>query len=127
MTSLHAILWLDHQDATLIHFDRLRVQVRHLKAGSSTPHGRAQQAVARELAWHAALIEALGDSPEILIVGPSTAKFDLMHTIESRYPAVKHRVLAVEPLDLPDETRMLARARDAFDRIDRMRRMAALA
>jgi stalled ribosome rescue protein Dom34 len=130
MTLFQAILWLDHADAQLIHFDRERAETRRIKAGQSHlggsgQNGRRAHRDGPETAYFSLLVQAVADTREILIVGPSTAKSELMRFIEARHPQLARRVVAVEAMDHPSESQMLAYARSTFDRIERMRAIPA--
>jgi hypothetical protein len=64
---------------------------------------------------------AVQGSPEILVVGPGTAKVAFMTDLEKRHSKVAKQVVGVESLDHPSDAELLAFARRYFRRVDALR------
>ena len=64
----HAVVWLDHHSARIVHFDAEHLRSERIKASShhTRQHGSS---VRSEHEFLADVCEALADTPEILIVG----------------------------------------------------------
>ena len=100
MTHHHAVVWLDHHEARVFAFnpdqtdrtvlhahgqkgDNLRHNKGHLMGRKSPPD--------REFLH--AIVDAVKDAPEILVVGPGSAKLELVkyvHEAAPRDPAQRH-------------------------------------
>lgn len=126
MSHVHAVVWLDHHNATVIDYaldDRHVVHVHH-DGGHRQVHHRAGVVGSGhsndDRRYFDAIVAALGDSREILVTGPSTAKVAFRDHVGSHHPAVAGRIVGVETLDHPSEGELLAWARKYFERADRM-------
>lgn len=123
MSYKHAVVWMDHQHATVIDFsidDQHVVKVEsgeprklHRKSG---PMGSGKAPEDVEL--FDAVVTALGDSVEIVVAGPGTAKTSFLKHLEKKHAAVQKRVVGVETLDHPSDRELLAYARKYFRRVD---------
>jgi hypothetical protein len=123
----HAVVWIDHREARIFHFnreqaeervlraDRPDVQVHH-KAGA-IGSGKAED----DRSFLDAVAQALADAGEVLIVGPSGAKLDLVRCIERRHRELRDKLVGVESLDHPTDAQLVAYARSYFAAVDRMR------
>jgi hypothetical protein len=123
----HAVLWIDHHEARIIHFnaddsDTERVRPDkpprhlHVKAGSASGTH-----ITDEPQFYREVMEALGDAHEILVTGPSTAKIEFVKYLQRREVAGRRRVVGVETLDHPTDNEILVEARKFFARTDRLR------
>ena len=115
------------QHATVIDFsvdDRHVVQVEreggprrvHLRSGIPGS-GKSPE----DPTFFQAVVEALGDAREVLVVGPGQGKAVFRRQLEQHYPAVARRVVGVEPLDHPSNGALLSFARQYFRRVDALR------
>ena len=126
MSFNHAVVWLDHSEAHVMHFnseaaesEKIRARSKHkLHTKSGVPgsgHSPEDQKYYHEVA------HAVADALEILIVGPSTAKLALMKHMQKHDHAIAEKVVGIESVDHPSDGQLLAYARHYFDRVDRMR------
>jgi stalled ribosome rescue protein Dom34 len=124
MSHRHAIVWLDHFNATIIDFSvsHARTQVVdtdlehpqvHRKSG---PQGSGHLPDDHE--FYARVATAIGDAAEVIVTGPGVAKISFKKFLDSRFPAVAERVVAVETTDHPTAGQLLAFARQYFRRVD---------
>jgi len=66
------------------------------------------------------IIDALRGVREWLLVGPSTAKDELLAHLEAHVPWLKAQLVGVEPMDHPTDGELLDHARRVFKSVDRM-------
>jgi len=122
----HAIVWIDHRDARIFHFneaDAERVVVhshlsgRHLQHKANTT-GSGHRSVDREFLERVSA--ELTHTGAILITGPANAKLELRNFLTEHHPDLAQRISGVEPLDHPGDGELLALARRFFKADDRM-------
>jgi stalled ribosome rescue protein Dom34 len=123
----HAVIWIDHHEAHVFHFnaadaDETVVHAthspRHLhsKAGSASgTHVTAEPECYRDVA------AAVADSHAILIAGPSSAKTEFVKYLHQHAPGIFDRVGGIETLDRVTDHQLVAEARRYFSIADRMR------
>jgi len=126
-THYHAVVWIDHKQAKVVHFnvDSSEPVVVH----ASNPHLHLHHKANAIDSGHAAIdkkylqrvAEALAHSGAILVVGPANAKTELQTYLKRERPEIAARISAVEPMDHPTEGQLLAHARQFFKGDDRMR------
>ena len=116
----HAIVWIDHREARVFHFnaaevDRLVIHphnpTRHIHHKANTigsGHAPDDHAFLQEVT------EAIADAGAVLIVGPANTKLQLVKHIESHAPALKARVAGVETVDHLTDGQVVAHARKYF-------------
>jgi len=123
MAYKHAVVWMDHQHATIIgfsaddhHVAKLRLnESRHSHHRSeSVPWGHSPE----ELRFLEEVVAAIGATVEVVVAGPGTAKGAFVRHVEHKHPTLRARILAVETLDHPSDRELLAFARTEFRRID---------
>lgn len=118
----HAVVWIDHREARVFHFNASEMDslvlhpehpTHHLhhKAGViGSGHAREDQEFLHRVA------EAVADAGAILITGPANAKTELAKHIESHDPTLRPKIIAVETLDHPTAGELVAHARAKFSR-----------
>jgi len=126
MSHFHAVVWIDHAEAHVLHFTKEDVEARilhgkphshlHYKGGSQAS-GRA----AEDRGYFHKVAEALKGAQEILVVGPANAKTEFVKHLRSHDREIGKKVVAVETVDHPSDGQLLAYARKHFRAIDRMR------
>lgn len=127
MTFKHAIVWIDHAEAHIMAFNAEEAEAtqvkshsthkkQHLKSGKPG-NGHAPD----DHAYYHEVAQGLGDSGEILIVGPSSAKLALIKHLHKHDPGLAQKVVGVETVDHPSDAQLLAYARHYFIGADRMR------
>ena len=126
-THYHAVVWIDHKQAKVVHFnaDSSEPVVVHSTHPDLHLHHKANAndsghaAVDKKFLAHVA--DALAHSGAILLVGPASAKTELRTYLEHAHPAIAARISAVETMDHPTDGQLLAHARHFFKADDRMR------
>jgi hypothetical protein len=124
MSYQHAIVWIDHQHATVIDFtvDDDHVHLVEREGGPRKIHRKSGVPGAGKAAddpkFFDAVVEALGDAREVLIAGPGNAKLYFRRDLEHRHASVADRVVGTEPMDHPTTGELLKYARAYFTRYD---------
>jgi len=132
MSHFHAVVWIDHAEAHVMHISPediessvLRPQNPHrnlhhkrgMDKGGAVGSGRTAE---DQLFYHE-VVEALKGAQEILVVGPANAKLHLIKHIHQHDPLMSDRVIGVESVDHPSDAQLVAYARKYFTAADRMR------
>lgn len=127
MSFNHAVIWLDHQEAHVIHFSPSDSEVEHIKTKSqhknlhhkrgsvSGSHSAADQDYLHEV------IHAVADAKEILIVGPGSAKTELMKHVSKHDQNIIEKIVGVETVDHPSDGQLLAYAKKYFVKVDNLK------
>lgn len=130
MHHYHAVVWLDHREARIFFFDRhdaVEVDVTtthphahlHHRAGSLSGKRTPE-----DQAYFHHIVDALKPATEWLIMGPGSAKLELLKHIHSHDHQLSDRVVGVETADHPTDKQIVAHARTYFLAADRMRPQA---
>ena len=121
----HIAIWLDHDEARLFHVDAAKVDAIAIHAPNHHVHRHEKNTVEHEhptdaLHYHRAIARALSAADSILVVGPSTAKLELMRHLHRNEPSLEKKVMGVETVDHPTDRQIVAYARTYFLAKDRM-------
>jgi hypothetical protein len=116
MSHFHAIVWIDHKQAKIFHFnaqdaDQLTLHAHHPKL--------AEKHHTDENFFHS-VAKACADSGEVLITGPARTKLDLVKHIARHDAPLLSRIVGVESADHPTDAQILAHARAYFATHDHM-------
>lgn len=119
MTLFHAVVWIDHQQAQVLQFDAEHVQASKVKAHThhTAQHGSA---VRSQHEFYAQVCGALAGIAEVLVTGSRQAQADFKHYVDKHRPATARQIMGWETVDHPSEKQLVALARKAFLKIDRM-------
>ena len=132
MSHYHAVVWIDHSEAHVMHISPddvessvLRPKTPHHKLhhkrgmdkGGAVTNGRAPE----DQQFYHDVVQALQGAQEILIVGPASAKLHLIKHINQHDPQVSDKVIGVESIDHPTDGQLVAYARKYFRAADQMR------
>jgi stalled ribosome rescue protein Dom34 len=126
----HLAVWLDHHEARVFRIQRdsfdestFKLDAHHVRRHRDR---NASQAAHPEDAKHffRDVAAALEGADEILVLGPSTAKLELLKYLGAHAPKVEARVVGVETVDHPTDPQLAAYARRYFHEVDRMRGLA---
>ena len=121
----HAAVWVDHHEAKIFHVDDKGFDVatihsphRHVRRHSietaEHDHPADAERFYHEVAKHLENVE------KILIVGPATAKLELVKHLHKHHHALVPRVIGVETVDHPTDGQMAAYVRRYLLENDRM-------
>ena len=114
------LVWIDHVQAHIIHFNADTAETEIIHTHSTHPHlhtkagtigaGRAPE----DKQYFDDIAAKLQDSLAILIVGPGFEKLELMKHLLKHHDAIAQKVLSVETVDHPTDAQLLAYARRYF-------------
>jgi stalled ribosome rescue protein Dom34 len=123
----HAVVWIDHREARVFHFSPTEVERLVLRPDHPTRHihhkanaiGSGHAAADQEFLH--AVVAAIADAGAVLIVGPASAKTDLVKHIHQHDPRLMSIIAGIETVDHPSDAQLVAHARHYFQTEDRMR------
>jgi stalled ribosome rescue protein Dom34 len=116
----HAVIWIDHREARVFHFNIAEVDrvvlhphdpIRHIHHKANTiGSGHAPE----DHEFLARVAEAVSDAGAILVTGPAAAKTELVKHIEKHVPALHAKIVGVETVDHPTDGELVDHARKYF-------------
>jgi stalled ribosome rescue protein Dom34 len=119
MSTIHAVIHVDHQAAQVLQFDAGHVESQKIKA--HTHHTRQHgSSVRTEHEFFGQVCDALTGIAEVLVVGSHTAQADFRHYVDKHRPETARRIVGYETTDHPTENQLVALARQYFLKYDRM-------
>jgi hypothetical protein len=127
MPTNHVVVWLDHKEARVIHFTPDAAEHEVIKTHSTHLHLHTKSGIpgsghAPENAqYFNEIAVALKGSLEILIVGPSNEKLELLKHLQKHQHELAEKVLSIETVDHPTDSQILTYARKYFKKADRLR------
>ena len=122
----HAVIWMDHQRARIVLFNREDSRNVELQSHSEQhihhKHGSVGSGHAPEdKHFFEAVTQAVTGIEEILVCGPAQAKLAYVKHLEAHQPMLCSHIVGVIDSDHPSEGQLLAEARKWFAAADRMR------
>jgi stalled ribosome rescue protein Dom34 len=122
----HAVVWIDHREARVFHFNPTDVDKLVLHPDHPTKHihhkaneiGSGHAAADHEFLH--AVAESIADAGAVLITGPADAKNQLVKHIDEHDPKLKKIIAGVETVDHPSDGELVAFARHYLKATDRM-------
>ena len=119
MTTFHAVVFVDHQQAQVLQFDAEHVRAEKIKAHTHHTKQHGSQ-VRSEHEFFGHVCDALQGIAEVLVTGPRTGIADFRHYAEKHRPQAARHIVAYETVDHPSDRQLVALARQYFLRHDRM-------
>ncbi len=126
MTHSHAVAWIDHDEAHIIHFnaeasEQLTVHSKHRNGhlhhkGGQIGDGRMPE----DQQYYHEVAAALQGAERILIVGPANAKSELEKHMRHHDKTLAAAIVGVATVDHPSDAQILKLARQHFTAADRM-------
>jgi len=121
----HAVVWLDHHEAKIFHFNAEAAEKAVLHPHSSGqvhshagPRGGIKATLDKD--YMNKIAADLDSAGEILVVGPGQAKLEFIRHVHQHKPLLEKKILSVETVDHPSDGQLLAYARKYFKKADRM-------
>jgi stalled ribosome rescue protein Dom34 len=122
----HALVWIDHHEAKVFHFDA--ADVDRTKVRSNQPHQHLHHKANTRGSGHAPVdhaflervAQAIVHAGAVLISGPAGAKNELAAHIARMHPDLAKRISGVVSMDHPTDGELLVFARKFFTADDRM-------
>ena len=117
MSTFHAVVWMDHNEAHVLMFDREHVESQRVKSRSHHKHqGKAGDAVA----YFGEVAKALGGTREVLLTGPGAARNEFRDWCNSHAKAAAEAVVDSIAADHPSDKQLVALAKQYFKKFDAM-------
>lgn len=122
----HAVVWIDHREARIFHFNPTDVDrlVLHPDNPAKHIHHKANSIgsghAPEDHAYLQAVAESIADAGAILVTGPANAKTELVKHIRQHDPKLMKVIVGVETVDHPSDAALVAHARKYFKIEDRM-------
>ena len=126
MSFNHAVIWIDHKEAHVMFLsqDASEAEIIKTKSTHSHLHHKANEMGSGRLALDTnylhSVIEAVKESKEILILGPGSAKLELIKHAHQHDQQIAANIVGVETVDHPSDKEILAYARKFFYKADQM-------
>jgi len=126
MSSNHAVIWIDHQEAHVMFLSKDASEAEIIKSKSTHTHlhHKANEIgsgkVALDSKYLYSVMQAVNESKEILILGPGSAKLELIKHAHQHDAKIAEMIVGVETVDHPSDKEILAHARKFFYKVDRM-------
>ena len=125
MSHYHAVVWIDHQKATVWQFTPteqegtvVHAHGQHRVHSRKSTHGGHKSAPDHQFFDEVA--RALAGTHEILIIGPAQTKQEFAGYLREKHAPLGRGIVGVENADHPTDPEVLAYARRHFAAIDRM-------
>jgi len=126
MSLNHAVIWIDHKEAHVMFLseDASEAEVIRSKSTHSHLHHKANEIGSGKLALDSkylhSVIQAVNESKEILVLGPGSAKLELIKHAHHHDGQIAEKIVGVETVDHPSDKEILAYARKFFYKVDQM-------
>ena len=117
MTTFHAVVWMDHQEAHVLMFDREHVESQRIKSRS---HHKHQGKSGETSPFYAEVAKALHGTHEVLVTGPGRARDEFRDWCKSHDVAVSKVIVDSVASDHPTDAQVVAMARQYFKKFDQM-------
>ena len=122
----HAVIWIDHHEARVFHFNPSDVDTLVLHPDHPTRHIHHKANTvgsghdSEDHAFLHAVAQSIADAGAVLITGPANAKTELIKHIHHHDPKLMNIILGVETVDHPSDAQLVAYARKFFKIADKM-------
>lgn len=126
MSHFHAVVWMDHAEAHVLHFtlDEAERQIVHAGGRHRNIHHHAgtlgSGKAPEDLVYFAAVTASLDGAQEILLTGPANEKNAFRKYLDAHARELAAKIVAVETSDHPTDGELLRHARKFFVAADRM-------
>lgn len=122
MTShLQAAVWIDHHEARIFHVDAesfdesmIRAPRRHIHRHPKGPTAEHHHPDDLHRFFHE-VADGLRDAEQILVMGPSTAKLQLLRYLHEREHVLDQRIVGLETVDHPTDRQLVAYVTQYFN------------
>ena len=123
----HAVIWIDHREARVFHFNPTDVEklVLHPDHPTKHIHHKANEIgsghAAADNDFMHAVAASVADAGAVLITGPGNAKSQLVKHIDQHDPKLMKNIAGVDTVDHPSDGELVAHARHYLMASDRMK------
>ena len=126
MSLNHAVIWIDHKEAHVMFLSEEASEAEVIRSKSTHSHlhhkgGEVGSGTAGlDSKYLHSVIQAVNESKEILVLGPGSAKLELIKHAHHHDAKVAEKIVGVETVDHPSDKEILAYARKFFYKVDQM-------
>jgi hypothetical protein len=122
----HAVVWIDHREARVFHFNADDVENMTIRPEHPTRHlhhragsiGDGHEPM--DPYFFRAVAAAIGEAQAVLIVGPGLAKSEFVKHLHRHDADLLERIAGIESSDHPSDGKLVDHARAYFRAADRM-------
>lgn len=118
MSHNHVVIWLDHQQAHIIHFNAEVAESESIKLHSTHPLHEHGKDARQSASYYDKIAHAISEAREILVTGPGMEKLVFMKYLMKHHHDIGEKVMSVETLDHPSDGQLLKFARKYFAKAD---------
>lgn len=117
MSTFHAVVWMDHNEAHVVMFDREHMEAQRIKSRSHHKHqGKSHD----NAAFYQDVASALAGTHEVLLAGPGIARNEFRDWAAKHQGAVAKAIVDSVAADHPTDGQLVAMARQYFHKYDNM-------
>ena len=117
MSTFHAIVWMDHNEAHVLMFDRAHVEAQRIKSRSHHKH----QGKAGDLSeFFSEVAKALVSTHEVLLAGPGLARNEFRDWCSAHLAGTAQVIVDSIATDHPTDNQLVALAKQYFKKFDAM-------
>jgi stalled ribosome rescue protein Dom34 len=117
MSTFHAVVWMDHQEAHVIMFDREHLEAQRIPSRS---HHKHQGKAGDTAAFYADVAKALEGTHEVLVTGPGLARNEFRDWCAAHQKGTAAAIVDSISSDHPSDAQLAALAKQYFKKIDAM-------
>ena len=117
MSTFHAVVWMDHQEAHVVMFDREHVEAQRIQSRS---HHKHQGKAGDTAAFFAEVAQALTDTHEVLVTGPGLARNEFRDWCAAHQKSTAAIIVDSIASDHPSDAQLAAMAKQYFKKYDAM-------
>ncbi len=130
----HAVVWIDHKEARVFHVqpetpghvqpepidEATILSPQHLIHRHPKGLGEAKEHPEDAARFFHEVVRSIESADAILVVGPSTAKLELLRYVQRHDQKLQVKIVGIETVDHPTDREIVAYARQYFRASDRM-------
>ena len=117
MSTFHAVVWMDHQEAHVVMFDREHIEAKRIHSRSHHKHqGKADDTAA----FYAEVAKALTGTHEVLVAGPGLARNEFRDWCAAHQKSTAVAIVDSIASDHPSDGQLVALAKHYFRKFDAM-------
>lgn len=125
MTTNHVVIWIDHREAHVLYFDSSKNELIKSDSVHTHLHHKANEIgsgnAPEDHQFFHKVISSVANVNEILIVGPGSAKGELIKHAAVHDAAIAKKIVGVETVDHPTDPQIVAYAKKYFHRVDALK------
>jgi stalled ribosome rescue protein Dom34 len=117
MSTFHAVVWMDHQEAHVVMFDREHVEAQRIPSRS---HHKHQGQASDTATFFTEVAKALAGAREVLLTGPGLARNEFRDWCTRHQKSIAAVVVDSIASDHPSDAQLVAMAKQYFKKFDAM-------